>query len=824
MNVFLLILLIGLIKGQISYDLLINENATEEYCTNVINNITSLINDGYVYYDFLRAPKQPEGYPDYISKIDLIDELNKINVKNRTFYDFYRDLENVLEKSKDGHLSIYAENSPRFFELNGFVYCIPFKYSINEIKEGDEVIDAEMILEYTDKCKEGYTNEIINKIKSLNNKKIIKINDMNPFEYIDSIGNKGFVLHSPQARYVYAMKFINQLPINIFPFKKEELKISIQFEGIDEPLQIQYQFIHKDSLDNKKLVFNQKTSNLKSISQKPLLGEVDLNLDIKEEKLWNIISNDSNIKCKIDDSNLLNVLYIKSYNPKIEDYDNYENTMNECFSKFYSNNYTIVIINSENNEGNTELCFPFVQYVQPKISKLSVISKRATDLITKNFFKNDKIVNPETCLPYTEKDKINEGKKDKYSDDIFHQRTKDTYYLNIFQKKLMEKKRREYLDSLKIRKPTEIIVFTDGFSFGCGSIFIKELQMHGTGIIVGYNTRPDLAKSKYDASQSDSQASTFEFSKNSKNLKNLGFNVKVTIDEHFDPNDLEDTRVPTEFKIYPIDKVSNIYLPFSDNLYERFIGQARNIFEKYNNLENGECNKDNKYLYYETEECDKILNIENGHGGYICGSDGKWNKSQCIATYCDVGFILNDERTKCIKDPCDSIKLTEISISDEKEQEFDIEPSNIYIFTIDNEKLNYSIYSDIEKLLFVYNKDHVLEGVNNGTSFHFKNKIYVNFYLNISDKVKIKFKKEEKKEPEPKPSPEPDRPDTNPENKDDNINTIPYLIIIIIAVIALLLILVIAFIIFKKKRNKGRKSNQFIEEGTKSLEDIKMSS
>ena len=80
-------------------------------------------------------------------------------------------------------------------------------------------------------------------------------------------------------------------------------------------------------------------------------------------------------------------------------------------------------------------------------------------------------------------------------------------------------------------------------------------------------------------------------------------------------------------------------------------------------MENGKCNPDNKYLYYETSECDSKLNIDNAHGGYLCGSDGKWDKNNCIAAYCDEGYILNDERNKCIKNYCDEISVVEKSIS-----------------------------------------------------------------------------------------------------------------------------------------------------------------
>ena len=68
------------------------------------------------------------------------------------------------------------------------------------------------------------------------------------------------------------------------------------------------------------------------------------------------------------------------------------------------------------------------------------------------------------------------------------------------------------------------------------------------------------------------------------------------------------------------------------------------------------------HLYYETSDCDSKINIDKAHWGYICGDDGKWDKNNCIPAYCDEGYYLNDNRTECIKDPCDNIKLNEITI------------------------------------------------------------------------------------------------------------------------------------------------------------------
>ena len=108
---------------------------------------------------------------------------------------------------------------------------------------------------------------------------------------------------------------------------------------------------------------------------------------------------------------------------------------------------------------------------------------RVSDLIYKNFFKNDENLNPETCFPFTEKDNILDGKEDIYTDGIVnvtHKRIKDIENFNIYEKKIMENKRREYLSSGKTKKPTEILVFTDGYSFSCTSVFIRGLQVNNS--------------------------------------------------------------------------------------------------------------------------------------------------------------------------------------------------------------------------------------------------------------------------------------------------------------------------------------------------------
>ena len=789
------ILLLGLIFGEDPYDILINERVTEQYCRDVIGNMTSIIKDGYVFSDFLKSPKEPEGYDAYLPKVDLIKDLNDINITNRTFYDFYRDIQSILEKTEDGHFFIYAFKTPNNFDLNKVYFCIPFKYYINEIfDEGGEVNDTYLSIEPIDLCKEDFPEELLQKINNLKGKKIISINNYtNPYEYLEDIGKRGFVLRSPQARYILLSWFISQFGIQRYPFKKEELSLKIKFEGIDEELNISYKFKQKEyfSTEFKEYFLAEQQKHMKLGIPFPTFEEMELRFKFKkglinknnvgdEKDIWDLKSKDGLIKCKVDTESEINVFYQNSFSPS--DFYDYENIMYDCFEKFYSNNYSIIVIEDQNGGGFSELCIPFTQYTNPKVSKLQQFASKSTDLIEYDFFTNDENLNKDTCKTYTEKDNILSGDKDKYSDEVIHNKTKYFENLNIFEKKIMEIKRRLYLDTGKTKKPTEIIIFTDGLSFSCTSVYIKGLQTHGGAIIVGYNIRPDLINTKIDASLSNSPVGTFDSAESVKHLRNMGYSPRITFTEAFDPNDKNTPKIPMEFLIYPVDLIVNIYNKYDDNKYDRFIKEAKKIFAKYNNLD-GECNPKNKYLYYETNECDAQLNIEHAHGGYICGSDGKWNKNECIASYCDKGFILNDNRTECIEDPCDSIKLNEITIKEEKEAKYKIEPNNIYIFTIENKRKSFSFNSNMTYLFYIYNEDHILEAANDDTIFNYTEKIYVNYYTNITEAIDISIS-----------------PINNSDDNGKGLSTIPLVLIIVGSVIILIIVIVLIYIMIIKKK------------------------
>ena len=203
----------------------------------------------------------------------------------------------------------------------------------------------------------------------------------------------------------------------------------------------------------------------------------------------------------------------------------------------------------------------------------------------------------------------------------------------------------------KYKKPTEIIIYTDGYSFSATSLFIKSLYHFGGAITVGYNGDPDTEKKDFDASQSPTfvlPLRDFMETPIFTTLKKYGFifnqiSYGPSYKNQFIEGNLD---YPEEFQVTPVDERIDIYNAYDDSLYQSFIEKAKEIFKKYN--EEGKCNPDNKNLKMLSKECDKEFDSVT-HGGYECGKDGKWTKN-CKPFYCHKNYYFDYVSQKCVKD------------------------------------------------------------------------------------------------------------------------------------------------------------------------------
>ena len=196
------------------------------------------------------------------------------------------------------------------------------------------------------------------------------------------------------------------------------------------------------------------------------------------------------------------------------------------------------------------------------------------------------------------------------------------------------------------------MILTDGFAFSAASIFMKNAYKSGAGIIVGYNRNPNIPEDSFDISQSPSGVTSFRtfkyiYPEIYENITKYLIGLEtITCIATF--HEFQESHKPEEYDIQFADKTINIFNPYDDSNYQEFIEESIKVLDSYK--EN--CNPKNKMLVLFSDEC-KFNN--HLHGGYGCGSDSKWNKSNCIPVYCDEGYYYNKISNSCIIYPMDDI-------------------------------------------------------------------------------------------------------------------------------------------------------------------------
>ena len=125
----------------------------------------------------------------------------------------------------------------------------------------------------------------------------------------------------------------------------------------------------------------------------------------------------------------------------------------------------------------------------------------------------------------------------------------------------------------------------------------------------------------------------------------FSLNLEIpSVQTFYSPDNMD---IPLEYEVAQVDDVVDIYEKFDNTNYVKFIQEAKNILQKYNMS----CIKNNKKIVLVTSKCDGKFGNDYTHGGYECGDDGKWT-SNCVASYCDVGYIFDYNKNKCVVDIC----------------------------------------------------------------------------------------------------------------------------------------------------------------------------
>ena len=703
------------------------EDLEEDYINSVISNLTSIL-EGYAYIEIAQNPPQPENISDYNHKpIDLIGSLNNMNRTKVKFYDFYREMREILGTVRDLHFRIFGANTPKGIKLDQITACLPFSFYVSN----DENNNTKMYIKYFESCGAFFTQEERNYIKERSEKiPLKKINNKNPFDYIQEWGRKYRGNKSPHAHFTLMKTLVHSFYIRLYPYTPEELKMTFEFESKDtnqDIINLDYYIFIPNVQTVKKLYSNininfdknefdeyfksQLEKNYKSQNAyEPNIFEVLDEYNIlkgyikKKEENSNIewtykTPEENGIKCRVDNDNKINIFVQGSFS--LDDLIAQE-VMYNCTRDFYKNDYRIIGIQNRDGGGWAHLCLIFHQLVQVKTQDRAFKSSRISSFFKEHVMEEyDEIINVETCKPFNTMDDLLTEIVDDFSTkekELKHHRSQVFNYINKDTRKRLRDIRKEFMDYGHLKRPTDIIIYTDSFSYSATSSFIKGFQYQGGAIVVGFNGNPFIDKDQFDGSQSPASVTDFEFSDEFKNLQSLGIVVSgITWAETYDDYYVEKNPYPREYLLDPVDERVDIYEPYTDDKYQLFIDKANEIFDKYNNK--GKCNKKNKKLTLDpnnNKECYIFDNDEHAHGGYECDDEGNWSKN-CRKYYCDLGYYFNIYNNKCERDICANDEGEEdIDLNGEYEKTIIINKENNkeYIFHVNNTEYIYLFQSE----------------------------------------------------------------------------------------------------------------------------------
>lgn len=618
----------------------------------IINDLTKIL-ERYVFLDIIKNPPQPPNKENYYNQVNLIEEIKLVKTGKRSFYEFYRDIRIIIDKCQDGHLRFYInENFEDFSFLRNSLLISPvFLYiedkNVYSLANNNYPLDINII----------------------EDKPIKSINGLSPFEYIQKFNDKFLQYKSPQAQFVVNLKEINN-PISLIhlPLDYSNLSNITIIYNDNSKINYDYRVEYKSNLALKLIYISYKIEQF----------FYDI-LDIYDFD-WDISLDDGKLKCYVDDENKVNVIYQETFH--VSDLEEGLNFFDECFSNFDNNIYPIIIIESFNGGGYGDLADYFISYINLNKSSTIYSSYRYNEQTEKYIAPLYYHKSIDTCQYKNYTYLFNSSYiEDNYGfnskgEEIKHKRTKlfdfssvnENYFYSIRKK------------AKHIRKPNEIIIYTDGYSYSATCDFIRHTQLKGGAIIVGYDGNPFL--DTFDASQSPSsvQSTNFENTKEisdklSSEIESLGFTLSYTIGESFRGPDYENkSNIPLEYQIYEIDERVNIFNGYYGSKYQSFIDEAKKIFKKYET----QCNPKNKNLLLIDEKC--YLLGPHLHGGFPCSENGFWNKKECVPSYCDIGYVYVKRENRCIKDVC--FKKKEFNYYYYNHDDDRIEISNISTETI----------------------------------------------------------------------------------------------------------------------------------------------
>jgi len=371
-------------------------------------------------------------------------------------------------------------------------------------------------------------------------------------------------------------------------------------------------------------------------------GPIRNNRDMRGEK---------QVPCEHKDG--MNFITVNTFLPS--DMEGWLNEVTQCFKLFDENSDPITVILPMNGGGVVAFEQGLEHFLNPNMDYRWLTAVRKSDTAKKIFIdKNGGAgLSNDTCVENKEGDKetltkfYDTTEVDTFGNDIKHTRTAKHFlaYKSVLSPYT------SYALKKNPRKPTDIIVATDGYCFSACSIFVNNLIRKGGAIVTGFgSTYPD--DDLFVAGQCPSSVLSQELYLDADilnvNLKH-GISFGSTYYESYNITNDKSYKIPGDFDILRIDKHLGYYKFINPNV-EEMLPLLKALHKDYQE----HCNPLNHRLLLVDDKCE-VDDPNALTAGYECGGDGKWVKDvkKCKISTCKPGYVVDFETNKCVEFTCD---------------------------------------------------------------------------------------------------------------------------------------------------------------------------
>ena len=212
---------------------------------------------------------------------------------------------------------------------------------------------------------------------------------------------------------------------------------------------------------------------------------------LKQTVKWNYVLSDGRFVCRADETNKTNMLLVATFSSSSE--NSFISTHEKCMNLFDSNDYPIIVVLTQNGGGYISLYQDLVRALAPNRAFFETGTFKISDV-------SDYLARTCYCSsnqdPYScQKDVILKGRIDNLGD--WYNKPTIIKYGNV-EHKVVQISKYDMTANLKVmqkpRKPTEIVIYTDGYCFSACSMFVKNMK-ELAAVTVGFGGNP---KTEYD--------------------------------------------------------------------------------------------------------------------------------------------------------------------------------------------------------------------------------------------------------------------------------------------------------------------------------------